>query len=100
MGGASSWEEPPQGRSLLQGGASSREEPPPGRSLLLGGASSREEPPPGRSATMFAKICILRNFGCANWHFAQPWWSTYVEPPHVEPPYVEAPHVEPPHGSS
>merc|ERR1711994_790641 len=56
-------------------------------------------------ATLVVKICILRNFGCENMHFAQPWWSIYVEPPHVEPPYVEppyveAPHVEPPHGFS
>ena len=51
-------------------------------------------------ATMVAKSCILRNYGCANLNFAQQWCSTYVEPPHVEPPYVEPPHVEPPHGFS
>ena len=46
---------------------------------------------------MVAKIGILRNYGCANLHFAQTWWSTYVEPPHVEAPHSEASHVEAPH---
>ena len=74
-------------------------------------------------ATMVAKSCILRNYGCEKLHFAKPWLQKYALyatmvaqncilrnhscanlnfaqqwcSTYVDPPHVEPPHAEPPY---